>query len=495
MGLIVGSTDWLPPDIAIEKRKKLFTLYADTFGDENVYECPICITDNEVSIKRAMKDISRSGCNALCIYYANYGPESAGTLFAKEFDGPVMIIAAAEEGDGPYTRNRCDAESGFINACYALELRKTNVHIPDKPVGTIEECVGMLHSFISIARTLIALRNLKIISFEPRPSSYLASMVPLHPLYDMGVELSSYSELELLNSYQKHEADERIGMVAEEMKEELGEDADCCFGILPKLAQYEITINDWIRTHKGDRKYTVLTSTCWPAFPVNFGFVPCYVNSRITAKGVPVACEADVYGALTEYFGQCVSDSTVAILNINNNIPQEIYEKQIKGKTFNGKQYSEGDLFLGYHCGVTPANRLVSCGLKCHFVNEQLIGAEQSKGTLQGEIVPGPVTMFRIQGSFDGRLKAYIAQGQILPVSMETYGGRGIIAIPEMERFLRNVVIGHHFPNHTIIVFGHYGNELTCVLRQLGIKDIFYNNPKSIPYEGESLFSVVQDWY
>jgi L-fucose isomerase-like protein len=493
LGIIVGSTDWMPSEIAIENRRRLVEIYKEIYGEDGIYECPICLTDNEVNIKRAKRDILKAECDAVCIYYANYGPESAGTLFANEFDGPMMFIAAGEEGDEPFIRQRTDGMSGFSNACYALKLRQTNVYIPPEPIGTLRECADMIHEFIPIARAIIGVRNLKLISIGPRPSSYLASSAPNYLLYDMGVEVSEYSELELFDSYKKHGNDKRIEKIVAEMESELDEDKTP--DILQSLAQYEVTVEDWVRNHKGSRKYVTMTSTCWPAFPVNFGFVPCYVNSRLTAKGIPVACEVDVYGAVSEYIGQCVSNDVVTILNINNNIPQSVYDKKIKGREFNGKQYTIGDLFLGYHCGVTPSCRLTSSKLEYHFVNHQLIGEEQSKGTIQGVLKSGAVTLLRIQGTREGKLQAYIVQGQILPVAMDTYGGQGIIAVPEMERFFRNVVLEKQFPNHCAVVFGHYGKQLMSILKQLGINDIEYNHPKNIPYAGENIFNGNIDWF
>lgn len=493
LGIIAGSTDWLPLEVAVENRKKLVETYKKVYGDDSIYECSICITDNEVNIKRVVREFTRAECTAACVYYANYGPESAGTLFAQEFDGPIMFFAAAEEGEEPYGHDRKDAISGFINACYALKLRKKNVYIPSNPWGTYAQCAEMIHEFIPIARTLMALKELKLISFGPRPSSYLAASAPNHLLYDIGIEVSEYSELELFDSYKKHKGDKRIEKVVADMEQELREIKTP--DILPELAQYELTLDDWIRNHKGNRKYVTLTSTCWPAFPVNFGFVPCYVNSRITAKGYPVACEVDVFGAISEYIGQSVSDDVVAILNINNNIPQSIYDRKIKGQEFDGKRYENGDLFLGYHCGVTASCKLTSSKLEYHFVNNQLIGEEQSKGTIQGTIVPGAVTIFRLQGMRDGKLRAYVAQGQILPVWMDTYGGHGIIAVPEMQRFIRNVVLEKQYPNHCVVIFGHHAKELTAVLRQLGIEEIDYNHPKNIPYDNENMFHILTDWY
>ena len=493
IGIVTGSTDWLPSDVAIEKGHKLVEIYKSIYDDKDIYACPVLLTDNEVSIKRVMRDIIKTGCNAVCLYYANYGPESTGTLFAREFGEPVMIIASAEEGTEPYNDQRMDGMSGLSNALYAINLRGTTVYTPSAPVGTLEDCAGMIREFISIARTIVGIRNLKLISFGPRPSSYLASNASNKPLYDMGIDISEYSELELLDSYKKHEDDLRIDRIVAEMESEIGRNMTP--DILPDLARYEITVEDWIRSHKGSREYVTMTSTCWPAFPVNFGFVPCYVNSRLTAKGIPVSCEVDEYGAVSEYIGQCISEDVVTILNINNNIPQSVYDEKIKGRVFSGKQYEIGDLFLGYHCGVTPVEHLITNRLDYHFVNRNLIGEERSKGTIQGVLNPGPVTLLRIQNTRDGILRAYVVQGQVLPATVDTYGGHGIIAAPEMKRFFRNVILEKHFPNHCIVLFGHYGRELMGVLKYLGIKDVEYNHPKYIPYIGENAFAENPDWF
>lgn len=57
--------------------------------------------------------------------------------------------------------------------------------------------------------------------------------------------------------------------------------------ILPKLAQYELTLLDWIEEHRGYRKYVAIAGKCWPAFQTQFGFVPCYVNRPSDRTGNP----------------------------------------------------------------------------------------------------------------------------------------------------------------------------------------------------------------
>ena len=55
-----------------------------------------------------------------------------------------------------------------------------------------------------------------------------------------------------------------------------------------------------------------------------------------------------------------------------------------------------------------------------------------------------------------------------------------------MGRFYRHVLIEKRFPHHGAVVFGHYGKYIHRVLRCLGIGDISYNQPKSLPYPGEN---------
>ena len=71
---------------------------------------------------QALEDIKKAGCNALCVYLGNFGPEIAETMLAKYFDGPKMFMAASEEtsADGGLVGGRGDAFCGMLNASYNL---------------------------------------------------------------------------------------------------------------------------------------------------------------------------------------------------------------------------------------------------------------------------------------------------------------------------------------------------------------------------------------
>ncbi len=481
IGIVAVSRDCFPMTLSVNRRKAVAAAYEKKYGE--IFECPTCV-EEELGMRKALSELKEAGCNALVVYLGNFGPETPETLLAKEFDGPVMFVAAAEETGDDLVEGRGDAYCGMLNASYNLKLREINVYIPEYPVGTAEECADMISEFLPIARTVVGLRNLKIISFGPRPKDFLACNAPIKRLYDLGVEIEENSELDLFESFKHHAEDERIPGVVKEMEAELGA-GNKKPGVLSRLAQYELTLLDWVEAHKGSREFVAIAGKCWPAFQTQFGFVPCYVNSRLTARGIPVSCEVDIYGALSEYIGTVVSQDTVTLLDINNTVPNDMYEAEIKKKYV----YSQKDTFMGFHCGNTSSGKLVSCEMRNQLIMTRTLPEESTQGTLEGDIVPGDITFFRLQSTADSKLRAYVAQGEVLPVATRSFGGIGIFAIPEMGRFYRHVLVEKNFPHHGAVAFGHFGKALYNIFRYLGVEDIGFNQPKGMLYPSENPFA------
>ena len=434
----------------------------------------------------ALADVNAHECNALVVYLGNFGPEISETLLAKHWgDRPVMFCAAAEESQNDLQDGRGDAYCGMLNASYNLKLRGVKAYIPEYPVGTAAECADMIHDFLPIARAVEGLHNLKIISFGPRPMNFLACNAPIQQLYNLGVEIEENSELDLFEAFNKHAGDPRIADVAADMAKELG-NGNKIPEILPKLAQYEITLLDWIDAHKGYRKYVAIAGKCWPAFQTQFGFVPCYVNSRLTGRGIPVSCEVDIYGALSEFIGTCVSEDIVTLLDINNSVPADMYEESIKGKF----DYAHTDTFMGFHCGNTCSKKLSACSLKYQKIMARSLPREVTNGTLEGDIAPGDITFYRLQSTADSKLRAYVANGEVLPVATKSFGSIGVFAIHEMGRFYRHVLIEKNYPHHGAVAFGHYGKALFEVFKYLGVEldDLGYPKAKEDMYPSENPF-------
>lgn len=479
LGIIAVSRNCFPIELSTARREAI----ANICGT-GLYNCKITV-ENENDAVKAVEDVKAAGCNGLVVFLGNFGPETPETLIAQMFEGPVMYMAAAE-GDGDLINGRGDAYCGMLNCSYNLGMRHLRAYIPEYPVYTAEEAAEEIKKFFPIARAIIGLNSLKVITFGPRPQDFFACNAPIKGLYELGIEVEENSELDLLRAFREHEGDARIPEVVADMKAEMN-------GVYPdlvdKFAQFELTLLDWAEEHKGARKYVAFADKCWPAFAYEFGFEPCYVNSRLASRGIPVACEVDIFGAVSEYIGSCISGDAITLLDINNSVPASIYEESIKGKF----DYTLKDTFMGFHCGNTPSCKLCTgCAVKYQLINNRLMengGTPNiTRGTLEGDIAAGDITFYRLQCDSDGVLRSYIAEGEVLPVPTQSFGGIGIFAIKEMGRFYRHVLLQKRYPHHGAVAFGHYGKEIFEVLKYFGIKDIAYNQPANLPYPTENPF-------
>jgi len=484
LGIVAVSRDCFPVELARKRRVRV------------VAECRkagLAVTEikttveNEKDALAALEEIRAKGVNALVIYLGNFGPEGPTTMLAQKFGSPVMFAAAAEETAKDLINGRGDAYCGMLNTSYNTGLRKLRPHVPEYPVGTPAEVVEMMKDFVPVARVILGLRKLKIFSFGPRPQDFLACNAPIKPLYDLGVEIMENSELDLYDIFLKAKDEPRTRAVAKDMAKELGS-GNKYPDILAKLAQFEVALLKFMEANLGASQYGVFADKCWPAFESFFGFVPCYVNSRLASRGIPVSCEVDIYGALSEYICTAATELPATLLDINNTVPYDMIKAAKKAVG----DYKATDLFMGFHCGNTPAPCMMMPEMSYQLIMHRLMepGREPdiTRGTLEGRIRTGEVTIFRLQSTAYTALRSYAVEGEVLDIDPKSFGGIGVIAIREMGRFYRHVLIEKRFPHHTAVAFRHVGKTLWAVLRMLGVEDISFNRPASMPYPTESPF-------
>ncbi|MCL1863866.1 MAG: fucose isomerase [Defluviitaleaceae bacterium] len=483
-GIVAVSRDCFPITLSEKRREAVM----DAAKKANLKLTEIKTTvENERDALKALDELKQAGCNTLVVYLGNFGPEGPESMLAQKFDGPVMFVAAAEETASDLIQGRGDAYCGMLNASYNLGLRGVKAYIPEYPVGKTSEVAVMIAEFVPIAAIILGLKKLKIFGFGPRPFDFVACNAPIKPLYDLGVEIQENSELDLFASFNALANDPRIEKVAKDMADELG-GGNKHPSLLNKLAQLEITLLDWAEKHAGASEYVAFANKCWPAFQTQFGMVPCYVNSRLTGRGIPVACETDIYGALSEYILTCATSLPPTLLDINNTVPDDLF--LAGGSKFDG--YKPTDVFMGFHCGNTPISLLKNPEMKHQLIMHRLLEPDSepniSRGTLEGALKSGDITLFRLQSTADCTLRSYIAQGETIDVDPQTFGSVGVIAIHEMARFYRHVLIAKRYPHHAAMGYGHIGKTLFAALKMLGICDVAYNQPVGRLYCGENPF-------
>ena len=484
LGIVAVSRDCFPIELSQKRRDQV----ADACTKKNIAITKIATTvENEKDALAALAEINDKKVNALVIYLGNFGPEGPETIIAQKFNGPVMFAAAAEESGKNLVSGRGDAYCGMLNASYNVGLRNLRPHIPEYPVGVAAEIAEKIADFVPVARIVLGLTKLKIFSFGPRPQDFLACNAPIKPLYDMGVEIMENSELDLYDIFLSAKGDRDIPAIAQDMGKELGK-GNAYPKLLEQLAQYEVALKKFMANNLGASEYGIFANKCWPSFEKYFGFVPCYVNSRFASRGVPISCEVDIYGALSEYMAVCATELPVTLLDINNTVPYDMYKEAKKQVG----DYTPTDLFMGFHCGNTAACCLDKPQMKYQLIMHRLMEPGKppaiTRGTLEGKISAGDITLFRLQSTAGAQLRSYIAEGEVLDINPKSFGGIGVFAVKEMARFYRHVLIEKRFPHHCGIAFKHAGKPLFAALRLLGVEDVSFNLPKGILYKTENPF-------
>ncbi len=485
LGVVGVSRDCFPIELT---RKRLKAVMAACRKQKlPVVECSTII-ESEHDAMLAAAEMTAKEVNAVCIYLGNFGPEGPTTIFAKTLNVPFMLAGAAEESGKDLINGRGDAFCGMLNACLNTGLRNLRAHVPHMPVGQPSEVAEMIAGFVPVARVINGIKNLKVFAFGPRPQDFYACNAPIKPLYNLGVEVMENSELDMYEIYQSMAGNTRaIDAIARDMAREL-KSGNRHPEKLRQLAQFELALETFFADNLGSRQYGVFANKCWPAFEKAFGFVPCFVNSRLATRGIPAACEVDIYGAVSEYMCQLATEHPVTILDVNNTVPDDIKIKDLQGA-------ARQDLFMGFHCGNTPS----CCMCEGYCMKFQLImnrlmedpaqAPDITCGTLEGTLRPGPCSLFRLQATPDSAgLMSYVADGAILDADPASFGSIGIFGIKDFARFYRYVMLQKNFPHHAAVAFAHAGRVLFDAARLLGVSDISAPRPVGVLYPEENPF-------
>ena len=73
------------------------------------------------------------------------------------------------------------------------------------------------------------------------------------------------------------------------------------------------------------------------------------------------------------------SEDEVTLLDINNSVPSDMYQKRIEGVY----DYAQTDTFMGFHCGNTPITKLKKADMRKSENHGQNLPEEYTFGTLE----------------------------------------------------------------------------------------------------------------
>ena len=363
---------------------------------------------------------NRNEIDGVLVTLPNFGDERAvaNALRWAELDVPVLIHAFNDEGKKMTIRDRRDSFCGKMSVCnnlrqYGIPYSLTRLHTinPDSPEFRTD-----LKRFAATCNVVRRLKHARIGAIGARPAAFNTVRYSEKLLEASGITVETLDLSEALGWVRRMKDDEG------EVQDKLGsiQGYTNVSGIpkesLMKMAKLGVAIDRWVR----DKKLSATAIQCWTALEEFYGVVPCTLMSMMSNNLLPSACETDIAGLLGMYVLQAASGVPAALLDWNNNFNTD----PNKGVVF--------------HCSNLPKAFFAEQKMDYQEIIAGTVGKENTYGTIVGRIAPGPFTYCRVStDDLTGTMASYLGEGRFTEDKLDTFGGYGVIEVPEFQRLLQ----------------------------------------------------------
>lgn len=479
LGLVSASRNCFPRSLSEERTVRLIDACHRAGINPFVPQGECRIIETKEHAAQAARQFRDAGCDAVVFYLGNFSPEIEDACFVRAFDGPIMILAAAEESGSTLLEKRGDALCGLLSAVLAVSKRGLlgRVHLPEMPVVSAEEGAREIAHFIKVAKVVTGARNATIGLFGPRPRDFETCNYNLASVNSIGIEVEELGLFDLQNEIKRiKEKGENTSQIKADMKREVATIPDDEFA--SRLSIYEMAIKNF----RDRLRLSGAATQCWSEQEYSLRHVPCFINGRMAQAGFPIACENDCYSLVSELLSQYASNETVGILDINHSIPKDLHESL--------KDYPIKDMVGMFHCGNASTKLLKNPEMKYQVIMKRVMEpdspADITRGTIEGQFIGSPITAVQVHGAGD-KMRGYIIEGHFLDLDPKTFGCTGTAYLPGFSRFYRHALLGR-FHHHAAVAFAHCGAVLYDAFKLLGFAEIHTPQPACIPYPGENVF-------
>ncbi len=462
-GIIVGNRDVFPDHLAKEGRDEITELlsilnFDYIILDENATKFGVVETHEDAKKCAELFKANREKIDGILVILPNFGDEKgiAETLKMADINVPVLIQASSDEIDKMNRTYRRDAFCGKISVTsvlyqYGIPFTLTEYHTC---AIKSDQYKADLLKFEKICRIVKKLRNLRVGQIGTRPNAFNTVRYSEKILEFNGISVEPIDLSEIFGQINRLSDDdpniqEKIDFIKKYTPTtQFPED-----GIL-KLAKLAVVVENWVI----EKELDGFAFQCWPSIQDNFGIVPCAVMSMFSEGLVPAACEVDISGLIGMLILQYASDTPSAILDWNNNYGDDPNKMVL------------------FHCSNLPKSFFKDTRMTIHPIIADSKGGEVSFGAIQGRIKTRPCTMLRIEtDDIFGEMKALIAEGEYTDDPLETFGGYGVVEIPNLQELLKSVCLGG-FAHHVAANLNKVGDIVyEALFRYLGYNTIYHN--------------------
>ncbi|TXT66591.1 MAG: hypothetical protein BAJALOKI3v1_20054 [Promethearchaeota archaeon] len=462
-GVIVGNRDVFPTKLAKEGREEIIQV----LDELNFNYVILTENDTEFGVVETYMDAKKCAklfqdnkdiIDGILIVLPNFGDEKgvADTIKLSGLNVPVLVQASSDEIGKMGRAHRRDAFCGKISVCgvlhqYGIPYTLTEQHTC--PIKS-ELFKSELRKFDKICKVVKSMKNARFGQIGTRPNAFDTVRYSEKLLQYYGITIEPIDLSEIFGRIDKLEQeDPRINKKIEYIKSYTSTDVFPEDGLL-KLAKLAVIVEEWVE----EKELDGFAFQCWPSIQDNFGVVPCAVMSIFSEGLIPAACEVDIAGLVGMYILEAATETPSAILDWNNN-------------------YGENpNKMVLFHCSNLPKSFFKDTEMTIHPIISDQKGGEVSFGAIQGRIKSEPCTLLRIEtDDLSGQIKGIIAEGNYTEDQLDTFGGFGVIEIPELQNLLKKVCKGG-FAHHVAASLNKAGDIISEALTTyLGWNIEFHN--------------------
>jgi len=444
-GIIVGNRDVFPDTLAKEGRLEIIELLKKLgynyviLSEEDTNFGVVETREDAKKCAKLFKD-NREKILGVIVCLPNFGDEKGivTSLKLADLKVPVLIQASSDEIDKMGRAYRRDAFCGKISVCSVLYQHGIQFSLTSSHTCAInsKEFQEDILKFEMICKIVNKLKNARFGQIGTRPDAFETVRYSEKILEYNGITIEAIDLSEILGAINRLNDDnpkinEKIQFIKNYTPtKEFLED-----GLL-KLAKLAVVVEDWVIEHDLDG----FAFQCWPSIQDNFGIVPCAIMSMFSEGLVPAACEVDISGLIGMYILQLASNTPSAILDWNNNYGDD------------------PDKMVLFHCSNLPKSFFKDARITVHPIISDQKGDDATFGAIQGRIKTRPCTLLRIEtDDLFGEIKALLVEGDYTDDELNTYGGFGVVHIPNLQDVLK-VLCEEGFAHHVAASLSQVGD-------------------------------------
>jgi L-fucose isomerase-like protein len=426
-GMIVGNRGFFPDHLARSGRQDMIRtleLAGHSVVTLGLEESKFGAVETREESRRCA-DLFRKhqdDMDGVIVTLPNFGEERAiaDALRQADLHVPVLIQATPDTPGRMTIRDRRDSFCGKMSACnnlsqYRIPYSLTSLHTeaPDSP-----EFEKDLEWFAAVCRVANGLRRLRIGAIGARPAAFNTVRYSEKILEGNGISVEPIDLSEIFGRIARMKDEDEAAQTKLALIKKYVSTHGIPEEALMKMAKLGAVVDGWMK----QTEVTISAVQCWTSMEEYFGVVPCTVMSMMSDNLLSSACEVDIAGVIGMHALRLASETPSALLDWNNNYG------------------ADPNKAVCFHCSNLPKHFFADVRMDFQEIIAGTVGKFNTFGTCVGRVKSGAMSFARF--STDDRagiIRGYVGEGRFTDDSLETFGGAGVVEIPNMQALLRYI--------------------------------------------------------